>query len=283
MDIIGTLWSILFVKSLVVALVVTVLMLIFSKQVRKYRVVVYIAALIITGYVVACSMTGNASGWPSWFSQGARLLTMGALATGFWAIVMYVGVLPDKWKIKKMLKSIRAELSVIACILSFGQVIYFSNYFIQFFSDPFGMRGYYSYASIASLVLIALMIPLMLTSFYCVRKWMTQKSWKRLQKWSYVYYVSLWLHVVGIYLWQGMNGRSRDMMALEAYTAVFVTYFILRIVKYLYDRKKYNERLASKDATTAVEIEDDGVEYENITEPSDYEEPVEETSQNRGD
>ena len=256
MEILTTLWSLLIVKSLVVALVVTALMVIGSKYVRKYRVVVYIAALIIISYVVACSMTGNTGDWPRWFSTGVRLLTMGALATAFWAVVMYVGVLPDKWKIKKKLKSVRAELSVIACLLSLGQVVYFSNHFIRFFTDPGSMQGYYEYATIASLVLLIIMIPLMLTSFYTVRKWMSQKSWKRLQNWSYVFYVALYLHVVGIYLWQSMNGRYRDLQALEAYTAIFVTYFVLRIIKYLYDRKKYNERLAANAGTTVDEDDD---------------------------
>ncbi|MDR1404839.1 MAG: ferric reductase-like transmembrane domain-containing protein [Candidatus Methanoplasma sp.] len=176
----------------------------------------------------------------AWADRDVRsLFTLGALSTAFFVIVMYIGVLPSKHKLTKRLKSIRAELSVIACIMAIGHNMMYAEWFVQFFSDPFNMRGYYFFACLASLIIIALMIPLLISSFYFVRKWMKAKTWKRLQKWSYVFYVGLYVHVLGLYVYAAFSmGRSGDMEAIIGYTVFFVPYFILRPAKYLFDRHK---------------------------------------------
>ena len=93
------------------------------------------------------------------------------------------------------------------------------------------------YACTASLILIALMIPLFITSFYFVRKQMKARTWKSLQRLSYIFYFALWVHVVGLYLSAALAGtKMGDIYSLVIYTIIWVPYFVSRLAKYLRER-----------------------------------------------
>jgi DMSO/TMAO reductase YedYZ heme-binding membrane subunit len=229
---------------MIIAIILAALLIVFSKPVHKWRYVLYIAVLLITAYIVGAPQYGATAGWPQWFTREiATLFRVGSLAVAVFIIVMYVGVLPTKTKIAKKIRSVRAELSVVACILALGHNVTYTSLFIQFFENlgnPSALRGYWWYACLFSLILIGLMIPLLITSFYSVRKWMSAKTWKRLQSTSYIFYVMLYLHVTGILLYTALNGGhgGADGDTLVAYSILFIPYFILRPAKYLWDRSK---------------------------------------------
>ncbi|MDO5854073.1 MAG: ferric reductase-like transmembrane domain-containing protein, partial [Thermoplasmata archaeon] len=183
--------------AIIMALIITAVMCLAHKYVNRYRWVVYLITLLVGAYFVLPNVLGYEIGWLSGRSPFKQAFTLGALSCMLFAVVAYVGVLPDKWKLKKRLKGIRAELSVMACILAFCHTMYFSYYFITFFTDPGSLNGYYIYACAASLVLDCLMVPLMITSFYSVRKYFKASTWKRLQQCSYIFYVALLVHVWG--------------------------------------------------------------------------------------
>ncbi|MDO5852600.1 MAG: hypothetical protein Q4Q62_00755 [Thermoplasmata archaeon] len=220
------------------AVVLAILMAIANKPVRKYRVVLYVIVVIIEAYFVFSKyfeydlITDN--------RQITSMLTMGILSEALFAVVAYMGCLPSNHWITKRFKSVRAELSVMGCIMGFAQMIYYANSFVQFFNGELSTGR--TIACIATLVLLCLMIPLMLTSFYCVRANMKQSSWKKLQKTSYIFYFMLWVHILGLY--GNFNGGLTDIFSgkhgetLECYTVIWGVYFILRFCKFLYDRHK---------------------------------------------
>ena len=89
----------------------------------------------------------------------------------------------------KLLFPIRAELSIIACILTLAHNIIFGRYhFVALFTNPKSMSFNMLLAAIVSLMLIAIMLPLMITSFPNIRKKMKYKSWKNLQRFAYAFY-----------------------------------------------------------------------------------------------
>ena len=64
-------------------------------------------------------------------------------------------------------------------IISIGEVLYFAPQFVSFINGELSLGR--EIATVATIILVVLMIPLMLTSFYCVRTNMKPKTWKRLQ------------------------------------------------------------------------------------------------------
>ena len=91
---------------------------------------------------------------------------------------MYTGALKNGSKLMKLLFPIRAELSIIACILTLAHNIIFGRYhFVALFTNPKSMSFNMLLAAIVSLMLIAIMLPLMITSFPNIRKKIKYKSW----------------------------------------------------------------------------------------------------------
>lgn len=219
----------------IVAIVMVVAMLAVPHTVRRFRLPIYIAALAVSMFFVLPVALGYSI---SWIDPNIRkVFTLGILSTMLFAVVAYIGVLPRKWEVTKRFKAVRAELAVVASLFALGHTVYYAQYFVQLFTDPAGMKGYYEYATVAALVLTALMIPLMITSFRFVRRHMKFKTWKTLQKTSYVFYFAIWVHILGIYLMPVINGHAAQTQTLIAYTVIWWPYYILRIVKYFIDRR----------------------------------------------
>ena len=224
------------VYAVILALILAAIMALAYKPVRKYRVVIYVITAIVEAYFIL----PNALGYELIVNQRAvtSMFTMGILAEALFAVVAYTGCLPSKWKVTHRLKSIRAELSVMGCIISIGEVLYFAPQFISFFNGELSVGR--EIATIATIILVVLMIPLMLTSFYCVRANMNPKSWKKLQSTAYLFYFGLWLHIFGLYA--SLNGGLADLFtgkhgeALICYTVLWGVYFIVRFIKLAIDR-----------------------------------------------
>ena len=132
-----------------------------------------------------------------------------------------------------------AELSVMGCIISIGEVLYFAPQFVSFINGELSLGR--EIATVATIILVVLMIPLMLTSFYCVRANMRPKTWKRLQSTAYIFYFGLWLHIFGLYA--SLNGGLTNLFtgkhgeALICYTVLWGVYFIVRSLKLVIDRR----------------------------------------------
>ena len=80
----------------------------------------------------------------------------------------------------KFLLDSRGEMSIIGCFAALCHNVAFGiRYFVEFFTNASKMNVYTKTATIISLILIAMMIPLMITSFKCVRKKMKAKNFTR--------------------------------------------------------------------------------------------------------
>lgn len=210
-----------------------------NKSIRKHPVPFYIATVVIIVYLFGAYLTGNYGWWPDWFmNYFVMLFARGALSTAMFAIVMYVAVLPEQWSVTKKLRGVRAEASIIASILALGHNIYYGiYYFPHFFTEIHELEWPYAVATGISIVLILIMLPLLITSFRCVRKRMQAAKWKRLQQWAYLFYALLYGHIALVMgaaiAYHIRNGLPlfEDIFTLAAYTAVFVPYFVLRLRK----------------------------------------------------
>ncbi len=129
---------------------------------------------------------------------------------------------------------IRAELSIMASILTLGHNIAFGvSYFGFLFKSPEILPLNQLLASIVSIIMIIIMIPLFITSFYSIRKKMNGKSWKNLQKLAYVFYALMYIHVLLLAIPYALKGRSGYTLMVVVYSIIFCSYFALRVSKAL--------------------------------------------------
>ena len=80
---------------------------------KKYPLAFYFAAVIISAVVSIFNFRGA----PAFVSNYViKLFSQGALAGGLWAVVMWIGALPNGSKPMKALMPIRGELCMVVSI-----------------------------------------------------------------------------------------------------------------------------------------------------------------------
>ena len=127
---------------------------------------------------------------------------------------------------------IRAELSIIASILTLGHnIIYGKTYFVKLFTNPESIKGNVLLAAIVSLILILIMLPLMITSFQKVRRKIQPKKWKKLQRTAYLFYGLIYVHIMLLIMPSAFNGNVIYIFNVILYSIIFLTYAVMRIRK----------------------------------------------------
>lgn len=82
-------------------------------------------------------------------------------------------------------------------------------------------------ASIITIFLLLMLIPLFVTSFKAVRRKMKAKSWKNLQKMAYPFFIGIYIHVMVLY-----SANVKDnMLGIIVYTIIYASYIVLRLRK----------------------------------------------------
>ncbi len=158
-------------------------------------------------------------------------------------IVMFIGALGDSNRVRHMLMPIRGELSVIACILTFGHVInYLNSYIADILEGFFGMSVSMVASLLISAVLIVLLVPLAVTSLESVKSRMNTASWKKLQKAAYAFYVLTYFHILLMLAPTVTSSGQRAVVSLVVYTAVVAVYVIMRLRKVVLDRQRVQTR-----------------------------------------
>ncbi|MDM8313309.1 ferric reductase-like transmembrane domain-containing protein [Clostridium cadaveris] len=212
---------------------------IFYKQINKYSSIIYLVSIIITTLLIFINK-GNFSGYiPDFLRRNfLNIFTKGTFSLALFTIVMFTGVIKNTSPIKGRLMRIRGELSIVACILVLGHnILYGIKYFPALFINPSSLSTYKLMATIVSLIMITLMIPLMITSFKCVRKKMPYKKWKNIQRSAYVFYGLIYVHMMLLYI----PKFEKKYLDIILCTVMFLIYFILRINKYFKDKSKKNK------------------------------------------
>lgn len=179
------------------------------------------------------------------------LFTRGALATALWCVVMWTGAFPNGSAAVRKLLPIRGELSITAAILTLGHNIGFGQtYFVRLFTDSSRMSASQITASILTIVMLLIMLPLTVMSFPQVRKKMKPKLWKRLQRTAYLFYALIYAHVMILCVPLARMGRPGYFFSIVVYSAVFLGYAVCRLRKWYMLRKK-PEQKAPANAITA--------------------------------
>lgn len=157
-------------------------------------------------------------------------IVSGALGGSIFIIVMYMGVFTNKTKFEKRLRKNRAELSIIATILTLPHNSYYLLNYLFNLKSIMQTRGFILWTSLmalaAALFAIIIMTPLFITSFNKYKK-RVGKNWKQIQEFAYIFYAMLFVQVLMIYL-SRPSSFDRNIN-LIFYIVLFGTYSVLKI------------------------------------------------------
>ena len=168
------------------------------------------------------------------------------LATALFAVVMYCGVFSEQSAVRRRIGPIRAELSIMACILAFAHCLNYLESYLGVLSRNVAVVSANQLASlILAIVLFALMVILGVTSFKKVKHRMKANVWKAIQRSAYVFFALIYVHELLVLYPSATKGAGDAMATCVAGGIVFALYFVLRFVRYVVDRKRAKVSLCS--------------------------------------
>ena len=215
---------------LIISLIIVALFIYFLKDsLKKYANIFYIGTAVISIAVFLLEFL------PMHLFVKNNILGIfakGSLGTAMFVVVMYTGALPKGNKLIAPLMKIRGELSITAAILVLcHNFTYGMTYFRMLFTKTSLLSATQLAAAVISLVLIAIMIVLTVTSFPSVRKKMQAKKWKQLQRTAYVFYGLMYVHIMLINIPYARLGLGMYVANVVIYSIVFLGYAAMRISK----------------------------------------------------
>lgn len=215
-----------FVVTLVFAAVLSVAL---KKPIKKLPLLFYGLAVALVALLFA-GTSGLVPG--SWWKFTVPLVQQCMLSFALFTVVMFIGCLPDGWKVTQRLRGIRSELSVAAFILCFGHMVpYIAPYATRVASGTADGATAVSFA--LALVVGVLLAVLGVTSFAIVKRSMSTAKWKRLQRLAYLFFGLVYVHLVLMMAPSAAHGAIGAVLSIAAYTAIFATYAVLRVAKAL--------------------------------------------------
>jgi len=228
-------------RLLVGIAIALVFVTVFRLPLKKAPWIFYLVAIMF----VVIYVYGVEVGLPAWMWKSFMFLFQkNILAFALFCIVMFVGVLNESSKMKKYLLPIRAELSILAGILSIGHVLVFGRmYLMQLVGPSEAWSLTYLVATGVALVAVVLMIPPFITSFRRIRTLMQPRTWKRIQTMAYPFFLLVFVHIL---LFIGPSALARggsQLVNVLCYILLLVAYVVLRLRRYYLERyQKQAER-----------------------------------------
>ena len=202
----------------------------FGKAVKKKPAVLYGICILLSLVSIFYPREGGLPFLDFFFK---KIMQRGVLAGSLFIWVMLAPVLPKSFSGRKTIYLLRGEMAICASLITLAHNLAFGG---KYFGALFLGQGHISlmelHAAIVSCLMILLLIPLTITSFQAVRRKMQAKSWKKLQNWSYLFYLLLYLHIFFIYQGALIRGKGDYFFTLMLYSFIFGFYGFLRIRQY---------------------------------------------------
>ena len=202
----------------------------FGKALKKKPAVLYGICILLSLVSIFYPREGGLPFLDFFFK---KIMQRGILAGSLFILVMLAPVLPKSFSGRKTIYLLRGEMAICASLITLAHNLAFGG---KYFGALFLGQGHISlmelHAAIVSCLMILLLIPLTITSFQAVRRKMQAKTWKRLQNWSYLFYLLLYLHIFFIYQGALIRGKGEYFFTLMLYSFIFGFYGFLRIRQY---------------------------------------------------
>ena len=202
----------------------------FGKAVKKKPAVLYGICILLSLVSIFYPREGGLPFLDFFFK---KIMQRGVLAGSLFIWVMLAPVLPKSFSGRKTIYLLRGEMAICASLITLAHNLAFGGkYFGALFFGQEHISLMELHAAIVSCLMILLLIPLTITSFQTVRRKMQAKSWKKLQNWSYLFYLLLYLHIFFIYQGALIRGKGDYFFTLMIYSFIFGFYGFLRIRQY---------------------------------------------------
>ena len=202
----------------------------FGKALKKKPAVLYGICILLSLVSIFYPREGGLPFLDFFFK---KIMQRGVLAGSLFIWVMIAPVLPKSFSGRKTIYLLRGEMAICASLITLAHNLAFGG---KYFGALFLGQGHISlmelHAAIVSCLMILLLIPLTITSFQTVRRKMQGKTWKKLQNWSYLFYLLLYLHIFFIYQGALIRGKGDYFFTLMLYSFIFGLYGFLRIRQY---------------------------------------------------
>ena len=202
----------------------------FGKALKKKPAVLYGICILLSLVSIFYPREGGLPFLDFFFK---KIMQRGVLAGSLFIWVMLAPVLPKSFSGRKTIYLLRGEMAICASLITLAHNLAFGG---KYFGALFLGQGHISlmelHAAIVSCMMILLLIPLTVTSFQTVRRKMQAKTWKKLQNWSYLFYLLLYLHIFFIYQGALIRGKGEYFFTLMLYSFIFGFYGFLRIRQY---------------------------------------------------
>ncbi|SFC53484.1 FMN-binding protein [Butyrivibrio sp. YAB3001] len=161
----------------------------------------------------------------------------GIVAGALFIPVMYAGVFPPGSFGAKKLMPVRAQLSIIGGTFAIEHSLAYLDVTIKrAFSNLGNANAVLSL--LISIALLAVMLPLFITSFKFIRKKMDGKKWKKLQRMAYAFYALMYVHVLIFMLPKAIGGVAGYVEKVAIYSFLFITYLFCRIYREAFKNDK---------------------------------------------
>lgn len=159
------------------------------------------------------------------------------LSVMLFVVVMFVGVFPKDSAIRRALSPIRGELSIVAAILALGHVAYYAVMFARQIMGAVDLPLVRAVSLLVAVVLVVLLAVLTVTSFKAVRARMRAATWKAVQRWAYVFFGLVIVHVALIFQPSLAAGSQDVWVRFGLYVVLFAAYALCRVRRAVLDKK----------------------------------------------
>lgn len=217
---------------LVTTLIAGILVWICAPAIHRHPWILYALVIVIDVLFLAGTYTllpGPASRFISMFMR------RGILAIALFTVVMYIGVLPRDSAIRLRFNSVRAELSIAACILVAAHI---ASYIVSFLPRLFrpDLQPNLAVSLSVAVVLLVLILILGVTSFRFVKERMDGRHWKTVQRFAYLFYGLVFIHILFMLGPGALSVSTQNRINFIIYMLVFTVYAIARIARWRLDR-----------------------------------------------
>ena len=218
-------------EFLLVLIGTTVVVLLLRNAVKRLPVLFYLAAIALV-IVFFAGVNGLLPG--TWWKPLITLVQRCMVALSLFAVVMFIGVLPKGSKLDAWLRPVRAELSIVACILCLGHMcMYLVPYASRAIAGTLGAATLASF--IVAVVLFVLLLVLGVTSFNAVKHRMHARTWKNVQRLAYPFFGLAWVHLMFMLAPAAAKGGEQAILSVAIYSIIFTAYLVLRVIRWRKD------------------------------------------------
>lgn len=200
----------------------------------KHPMAFYVLALLLTVLYVSNMFVT----YPELVRRGLFLLMQKCtLSLAVFTVVMFIGVFRGDSAVSQGLRPVRAELSILACILALGHMVMYVVSFAPRLLNGSAFDGGFLVFFGTALVLLVLLLVLGVTSFKGVKRRMDANAWRAVQKGAYAFFGLIYVHLVSILLPSALHQGTTARVSIAVYTVLFGAYAVLRIRRAVVDRK----------------------------------------------